>query len=154
MDAIVQLVVPVHAPLPPLAFAHATLLIPTWLYEVPAIRVYGVAVTYIVLPGVVIDTVGSAPEYTMSVTAVLVLPARSVAVTVMLLWPCRRAIDAIVQLVVPVHVPDPPLALTQVTLCIPTWLHEVPAIVVYGVAETYVGVLAGVVIVTVGLTPE
>jgi hypothetical protein len=86
MDAIVQLVVPVHVPDPPLALTHVKLLIPTWLQEVPAIVVYGVAVTYIGLEaGVVMATVGLTPEYTMSVVAVLVLPARSVAVTVMLL---------------------------------------------------------------------
>jgi hypothetical protein len=62
--------------------------------------------------------------------------------------------DAIVQAVVPEHAPDPPLALTHATPLIPTWLQEVPAIRVYGVAVTYIGLLAGVVIATVGLTPE
>ena len=61
----------------------------------------------------------------------------------------------IVQLVVPVQPPDPPVAaLDHVRPLIPTWLQEVPAIEVYGVAETYAGLLAGVEIVTVGLTPE
>ena len=99
-------------------------------------------------------TVGAIVSYLMHVVYVPVLPAVSVTVIVILFQPADRAIEAIVQLVVPVAVPLPPLALTHATPLIPTWLHEVPAIEVYGVAVTYVGLLAGVVIVQVGLTPE
>ena len=67
---------------------------------------------------------------TIVVTAVPMLPARSVAVTVITLLPAVRAMLAIVQLVVPVAVPDPPSEFTHATLAIPEASDDVPAIVV------------------------
>ena len=58
---------------------------------------------------------------------------------------------AIVQLIVPMQVPDPPSEFTHVTLVTPMLSDAVPAIDVYGVVAVYIGLEAGVVIVQVGV---
>ena len=68
---------------------------------------------------------------TIVVTSVPMLPARSVAVTVITLLPTLRTMLAIDQLVVPVAVPDPPSEFAHATLAIPEASDDVPSMSVY-----------------------
>jgi hypothetical protein len=55
-----------------------------------------------------------------------VLPAASLAVITMVVAPMYTGMDGVVQLVVPLAVPDPPLELDQVTEATPTLSEAVP----------------------------
>jgi len=69
--------------------------------------------------------VGCAAEYVTVIESVAVLPALSVAVTVMELLPLERFIDETVQLVVPLAVPLLPVALfDHATLLTPLVLSD------------------------------
>jgi len=80
------------------------------------------------------------------------LPAASCDVTVITLLPTLRAMLAIVQLVVPVAVPDPPSELTHVTLVTPMLSEAVPPRLIGDEIVEYTWLLVGDVIVQVGGT--
>ena len=60
--------------------------------------------------------------------SVLVLPAASLAVTVMTFWPLDRAMPVWLQLLVPLQAPLPPRLLDQLTAVTATLSEAVPAI--------------------------
>lgn len=81
----------------------------------------------------------------------LVFPALSFAVTVILLSPLERLILEIVQLVVPLAVPLPPLLLLHVTLLtLPELSDAVPPKLMALLVVVYVEPDVGLVMVTVG----
>jgi len=83
--------------------------------------------------------------------SVPVLPALSVAVTVIALLPLVKLTLETLQLVVPLAVPLPPPLLLHVTLLTPLVLSEVlPPKLMVLVGEVYVALDVGLVMVTVG----
>jgi hypothetical protein len=119
IGATVQEVVPVTTPTAPFAaLTQVTVATPTLSEAVPPsaidaadVRKFGSAV------GLVIVTVGTVASNVTARTDVAVLPAVSVAVTVMVLRPLVSGTLA-AQVVVPVATPVPPVAeLDQVTFC-------------------------------------
>ena len=84
--------------------------------------------------------------------SVPVLPALSLAVTVMVLSPLERVMLETDHEVVPVAVPFPPLLLLHVTLLIPLALsNAVPSMLIVLLVVVYVELDVGVVIIMVGI---
>jgi hypothetical protein len=99
-------------------------------------------------------TVGELTSFRVTVkVSVPVLPAASRAVTVSTFAPIWRAIPLAVQLVVPLAVPLPPRLLFHVTWVTPALSDAVPPSVSEALLVVRVGLLVGVVMVTVGV-PE
>lgn len=88
----------------------------------------GVGVAVVVLvgdgAGVVLGVGVGVLVYVTVIVSVLVLPALSVAVTVIVLSPFDKLIFKIDQLVVPLAVPVPPLLLLHFTLLTPLLLSD------------------------------
>src|SRR5262245_61097914 len=79
--------------------------------------------------GAAIATAGAVPSVIVTVTlSVLLLPAASLAVTVMTLAPGFRTTPATVHAVVPEAVPLPPRSFDQVTCVTPNASEAVPPI--------------------------
>ena len=97
-------------------------------------------------------TVGVVPlVFVMVIVSVPILPALSLAVTVITLLPLERLIPEAFQLVVPIAVPLPPLSFAQLTLFIPLVVSEaLPPKLIVELVEVYVESDVGLVMVTVG----
>ena len=80
------------------------------------------------------------------------MPAASVAVTVMVLFPDCRLIPVADQSAVPEAVPEPPLLLTQLTWVTPWLSEELPPRVILLFAVVYVDDWVGDVMVISGST--
>ena len=97
-------------------------------------------------------TVGVVPlVFVMVIVSVPILPALSLAVTVITLLPLERLIPEAFQLVVPIAVPLPPLSFAQLTLFIPLVVSEaLPRKLIVELVEVYVESYVGLVMVIVG----
>ena len=97
-------------------------------------------------------TVGVVPlVFVMVIVSVPILPALSLAVTVITLLPLERLIPEAFQLVVPIAVPLPPLSFAQLTLFIPLVVSEaLPPKLIVELVEVYVESDVGLVMVIVG----
>ena len=113
------------------------------------VTVAEVDVTFVAEPVV---TVGALPAlYVTVIVSVEVLPALSFAVTVILLSPLVRVMLEILQYVVPLAVPLPPLSLLHVTSFTPLVLSDaLPSRVRALLAAVYVSLEVGLVMVTMG----
>lgn len=114
-------------------------------------KVADVSVTFVAEPVETFGTLVLVDLYVTVIVSVAVFPALSLAVTVMVVSPFDRLMLEVVQLVVQLAVPLPPLLLVHVTSFIPLVLSDAlpPRLIVLLVA-VYVASDAGLVMVIVG----
>src|SRR5258707_14452356 len=119
--------VPVADPAPPVAeLLHLTELMPlAGSVAVPARAIGEELVAKVGVAGVVMVTVGAVVSRVTAITAVWTFPAVSVAETVIVLRPGKRATEAD-HVAVPLAVPEPPAEFAQVTLATATLSEAVP----------------------------
>jgi hypothetical protein len=156
-DATVQAVVPLALPDPPVAwFVQLTTVTPTLSDAVPPSATVEEEVAYVGEEvGEVIAQVGEVGSYVTVMTSVPTFAAASRARTVMTLFPATSATLPILQLVVPLAVPDAAVAaLVHVTWVTPTSSEAVPPRPTLEDAVAYVASDVGAVIVHVGAIVE
>jgi hypothetical protein len=157
MPVTLQLVVPVAEPEAPVAaFVHVTAVTPMLSDAVPPRESGDDEVVYVGDDvGVVIVHVGATESYVTVRTSVPTFPAASLARTVIAFAPAASATLATLQLVVPVAVPETPVAtFVHVTVATPMLSEAVPPSATVPDVVVYVGDEVGVVIVHVGAVPS
>jgi hypothetical protein len=157
IDAALHDVVPAAVPEAPVpALVHVTVVTPVLSEAVPPSDTVAEAVEYAAKEvGVVIVHVGAVPSYVTVIVSAAALPTASRARTVMTLSPAASATPTTLQLVVPLAVPDAPVAAFVHVTCVTAMLSEaVPPRFTMEKELAYDGDAVGEVIAHVGAVPS